>query len=123
MAVSASFVEFILEQLAALGAVSSRRMFGGVGLYCDGQFFALIDDDVLYLKVNDRNRGDYLSHNMAPFRPYKDRPELSMSYYQAPVDVIEDAEQLVAWARAAVRAAIESPAKSRRLQGNKKRSK
>jgi len=114
MPVSASFVDFVLEQLAGLGAVSSRRMFGGVGLYCDGKFFALIDDDALYLRVDDRNRADYVSRNMPPFRPYKDRPELSMSYYQAPVDVIEDAEQLVAWARTAVRAAIESPGTGRR---------
>jgi DNA transformation protein len=89
-------------------------MFGGVGLYSDGRFFGLIDEGTLYLKVDDRNRGDYLARNMAPFRPYKDRPELSMSYYQAPADVIEDAEALIAWARGAIRAAIESPATSRR---------
>jgi len=121
MPVSASFVDFVLEQLSGLGAVSSRRMFGAVGLYSDGRFFGLIDDDTLYLKVNDRTRGDYVSRNMPPFRPYKDRPELSMSYYQAPVDVIEDAEQLTIWARAAVHAAIESPAKGRRNSPRKKK--
>jgi DNA transformation protein len=114
MAVSSSFVDFVVEQLAGLGAVSSRRMFGGVGLYCDGRFFGLIDDDTLYLKVDDVNRGDFLARHMAPFRPYKDRPELSMSYYQAPVDVIEDPEQLVVWARASLRAAAESPAGKKR---------
>jgi DNA transformation protein and related proteins len=112
MPVSVSYAEYLLEQLSGLGKVSSRRMFGGVGLYCDGRFFGLVDDDVLYLKVDERNRGDYLARGLAPFRPFRDRPEYSMSYYQAPEDVIEDSEQLVAWARAAVRAAIESPSKS-----------
>jgi len=51
---------------------------------------------------------------MAPFRPYRDRPDRSMSYFQVPVDVIEDEEQLTGWARAAVRAAFDSPAKSAR---------
>lgn len=112
MTVSASFRDYVLEQLAGLGRVSGRRMFGGVGLYCDGQFFGLIDDDVLYLKVDDRNRGDFLAHGMEPFRPFRDRPERSMSYYQAPVEVIEDAAVLARWARESVRAARESPSKT-----------
>lgn len=112
MPVSVSYAEYLLEQLSGLGKVSSRRMFGGVGLYCDGRFFGLVDDDVLYLKVDERNRGDYLARGLAPFRPFRDRPEYSMSYYQAPEDVIEDSEQLIVWARAAVRAAIDSPSKS-----------
>ena len=112
MSVSASYLDYALEQLAGLGRVSSRRMFGGVGLYCEGRFFGLIDDDAIYFKVDDRNRGDYHARGMAPFRPYRDRPEFSMSYFQVPVDVLEDATQFVGWARAAVRAAIDSPAKS-----------
>ena len=122
MPVNTSFVDFVLEQLAGLGGVSSRRMFGGVGLYCDGRFFGLIDEGTLYLKVDDLNRGGYLARNMPPFRPYKDRPELSMTYYQAPADVIEDADELTAWARDAVRAANESPSGGRRgSQGKKQR--
>ena len=112
MPVSTSFVDYVREQLTGLGQVSTRRMFGGVGLYRGGQFFRLIDDDTLYFKVDDRNRGDYLACGMAPFRPFRDRPDRSMSYFQVPLDVIEDAEQLTRWARAAVRAALDSPAKS-----------
>jgi DNA transformation protein len=112
MPVSTSFVDYVREQLTGLGEVSSRRMFGGVGLYRDGQFFGLIDDDTLYFKVDERNRGEYLARGMEPFRPYRDRPDRSMSYFQVPVDVIEDAEQLTGWARAAVRAALDSPPKS-----------
>lgn len=114
MPVSASFVEYVREQLSGLGAVTSRRMFGGVGLYCAGRFFGLIDDDTLYFKVDDRNRPDYLARGMAPFRPYRDRPEVSMTYFQVPVEVIEDAELLAQWARAGVRAAVDSPAAGQR---------
>ncbi|HXY98109.1 MAG TPA: TfoX/Sxy family protein [Steroidobacteraceae bacterium] len=109
MTVSADFLQYVLEQLAALGSVSSKRMFGGAGLYCDELFFALISDDTLYLRVDDSNRADYTARGAAPFRPYTDRPERSMSYYEAPADVLEDARQLAEWARRSVAVAQRAP--------------
>ena len=106
MAVSREYLDYVHDQLSGLGGVSSRRMFGGAGLYCDEFFFALIDDDTLYLRVNDDNRADFTVRGMGQFRPYADRPELSMSYYEAPADVLEDAAALVAWARRSVAAAM-----------------
>src|SRR5256886_10003716 len=106
MPVSSGFLPYVLEQLAGLAGVSARRMFGGVGLYCDEFFFALIDDDTLYLRVNDANRADFTTRGMGQFRPYADRPELSMSYYETPPDVLEDPAQLVSWARRSVAAAM-----------------
>jgi len=106
MAVSSDYLDYVHDQLRGLGGVSSRRMFGGAGLYCDEFFFALIDDDTLYLRVNDANRADFTTRGMGQFRPYADRPELSMSYYETPADVLEDAAALVAWARRSVAAAM-----------------
>lgn len=105
MAVSDSFLAYVLDQLAGLGRVRSRRMFGGVGLYCDDLFFALVDDDTLYLKVDDGNREEFLARGLRPFQPMPDKPEYSMSYYAAPAEALDDAEVLVAWARKSVRAA------------------
>ena len=109
MTTSADFLAYVLDQLAALGGVSSRRMFGGVGLYCDEFFFGLIADDVLYLRVDDSNRADYTARGAQQFRPYADRPHLSMSYYEAPVEVLEDAAELVIWARGSVAVAMKAP--------------
>ena len=106
MAVSSEYLDYVHDQLSGLGGVSSRRMFGGAGLYCDEFFFALIDDDTLYLRVNDDNRADYTARGMGQFRPYADRPELSMSYYETPADVLEDPAQLVSWARRSVAVAM-----------------
>ena len=69
MTASADFLAYVLEQLAGLPAVTSQRMFGGVGLYCDERFFGLIADDVLYLRADDANRADYLARGMSAFRP------------------------------------------------------
>jgi DNA transformation protein and related proteins len=92
-------------------------MFGGVGLYCDEFFFGLIADDVLYLRVDDSNRADYTRRGMAQFRPYADRPHLSMSYYEAPADVLEDAGELVNWARRSVAVATQAPNTAKKTTG------
>ena len=102
MTVSSDYLAYVLEQLAQLGGVSSRRMFGGAGLYCDEFFFALVSDDTLYLRVDDSNRADYSARGMAQFRPYADRPHLSMNYFETPAEVLEDARQLVLWASRSV---------------------
>lgn len=109
MAVSEDFLAYVQEQLSGIDGLRSRRMFGGVGLYSGDRFFGLLADNTLYLKVDDLNRGDFLARGMPPFRPYRNRPELSMSYYAVPADVLEDADTLLAWARRALRAAVASP--------------
>jgi DNA transformation protein and related proteins len=102
MAVQPSYLEYVLEQLAALPALRPNRMFGGIGLYSDGIFFGLIDDDTLFFKTNDSNVAAYRERNMPRFMPFPDRPEAVLGYHQVPADVIEDAETLVAWARQSV---------------------
>jgi DNA transformation protein len=99
MSVSADYLTYVLDQFAPFAKVVSRRMFGGVGLYADGLFFGLIDDDVLYLKVDDSNREDYLARGAKPFQPVADDPTYSMSYFELPEDVLEDSDLLKLWAR------------------------
>jgi DNA transformation protein len=103
MSVSNGYRTYIVEQLAAVPALSTRRMFGGLGLYSDEWFFALIDDDVLFFKVDDANRADYVSRGMKAFMPIPGKA--SFGYYQVPADVIEDAEELTRWARRCVEVA------------------
>jgi DNA transformation protein len=109
MAVSDEFLQFVLEQLEGLGEVTVRRMFGAVGLYHGDRFFALISRDTLYFKVNESNRGDYEARGMGRFRPFADKPQLSMTYYEVPADTIEDADECVVWARRSVAIAAATP--------------
>jgi DNA transformation protein len=103
MSVSDNYRTYIIEQLGALPALSTRRMFGGLGLYSGDWFFGLIDDDVLFFKVDDANREDYVSRGMKAFMPFPG--QASMGYFQVPVDVIEEAEDLTRWARRSVEVA------------------
>jgi DNA transformation protein and related proteins len=94
MAVSPEYREFVLEQLGRVAPqVTSRAMFGGVGVYSGGLFFALIDGETLYLKVDDGNRPDFEAIGMGPFHPFDDEKHV-MQYYELRADLLEDADRL-----------------------------
>jgi DNA transformation protein len=97
----------IIERLGGLAEIRSRAMFGGDGHYWRGTIFGILTGGRLYLKVDDRSKGDFLSRGMGPFRP-TERQTLK-SYYEVPADVLEDTEALEAWAREAIRAAQAKP--------------
>lgn len=116
MAVNDDYLQYVLEQLAGLGRVIPRRMFGGVGLYHGERIFGYIARDTLYFKVDESTRGDYQARGAGRFCPYPGKPELSMTYYEVPADTLEDADECVAWARksAAIAAASAKPAARRK---------
>jgi DNA transformation protein len=113
MASSAEYLSYVIGQLSMLHGVSARRMFGGFGLYCEDRFFGLISGDVLYFRVADGNRADYEARGMGQFRPFAGRPQVSMSYFEVPADVLEDVEECAQWARRSVAAATVPPRKRR----------
>jgi len=115
MSVSDSFRAFALEQLRrSIPDARARSMFGGVGLYAGDLFFALMDDDILYFKVDDSNRDRFEARGMGPFRPYGDGGEV-MQYYEVPADVLEDVDLLASWVKASVAVARKAKrARSRR---------
>jgi DNA transformation protein and related proteins len=104
MAVSAQFNAFVLDLLGAVCAVSARRMFGGVGYYSDGLFFAIADDDVLYLRADASSRKYYEAEGMAPFAPMGPGTK-SMNYFTLPPRAYDDSEELALWLRRALQAA------------------
>ena len=67
MSSTQAFAESVIFRLGAYGAASARRMFGGFGIFVDGVMIGLIADDVLYLKADDINKGDFEAAGMGPF--------------------------------------------------------
>lgn len=96
-----SYKEFILDQLGTLGTVDCRAMFGAGGLYHNGIFFGIVFKGRLYFKTGAETRAEYLECGMKPFRP-NSRQTLK-SYYEVPIEVVEDDEELALWAGKAVR--------------------
>ena len=111
--VTPEFRDFVLDQLAGLRELRSKRMFGGVGIYSDGMIFGLMDDDTTYLKVDDGNRGAFEAAGMGPFSPYGDGQHV-MQYYELPADLLEDADALRPWVHGALDAARAARRKKKR---------
>jgi len=103
-----SFKEFVLDQLSALPDVRARAMFGAHGLYQGEAFFAILDEGRLFFKTDAVSQADYAARGMGPFT-YESRGRvMTMSYHEVPPDVLEDAFELVVWARQAIQVAIQS---------------
>ncbi len=95
------FIGFVQELLEKWGQVTARRMFGGHGLYHEGLMFAIVMDNRLYLKADDKNRPDFEAQGLSPFTyPMKGR-EVALSYWAAPDAVFDNPQEAVRWARSA----------------------
>ncbi len=113
MAVSAQFNAFVLDLLGAVRPVTARRMFGGVGYYADGLFFAIADDDVLYLRVDETGRSECAAEGLQAFAPLGPGTK-SVSYFTLPARLYDDAEELAVWVRRALGAARAGGGKRRK---------
>jgi DNA transformation protein len=113
VSVSASFKEFLIEQMAGFGSVTIRPMFGGAGVYHDGLMFALVDDEVLYFKVDDASRVAFEAENLPPFVYSKKDQKIDMSYFRSPERCMDDADEMAKWCRAAYDVALKSAAKKK----------
>lgn len=109
MTVSPDYLDYLRDQLQGFGSFDIRRMFGGAGLFREGLMFALVVDDVLYFKVDGRNRADFETAGMAPFS-YERKGKMAAikSYYEAPPELSDDADDLAIWAGKAFNAALAS---------------
>ena len=112
MVASDSFAEFLREQLAPLGRLTLRRMFGKTGVFCDGVMFGMAADNTLYFRVDDDNRAVF--EEAAAFPPLnyeKKGATIDLSFWRAPERLFDEPDELVTWARAALAAAHRVAAK------------
>ena len=106
MVASASFAEFLCEQLAALGHVTMRRMFGKTGVFCDGLMLGMVTDSTLYFRVDDHNRDAFKEAAAFPPLNYeKGGVAIDLSFWRAPERLFDEPDELVEWARIALAAA------------------
>ena len=117
MSVSDTYKTYVLEQLGRLRPdIRSRAMFGGVGVYAGELFFALIDDDVVYLKVDDENRGAFEAAGMGPFMPFGPGGEV-MQYYELPEGLLDEPDDLRPWVDAAIDVATRAKGRKKKPSG------
>src|SRR5580704_13666853 len=123
MVASDSFAEFLREQLAPLGRVTMRRMFGKTGVFCDRLMFAMVTDDTLYFRVDDHNRAVFKEAETDPPLNYeKQGRTIDLSFWRAPERLLDEPDELVTWARPAM-AAVRRVATKRERTAPRRKSK
>jgi DNA transformation protein len=121
MVASNSFAEFLIEQLAPLGRITMRRMFGKTGVFCDGLMLGMVTDNTLYFRVDDGNRDVFKeAASWAPLNYEKQGAVIDLSFWRAPERLFDEPDELVAWGRAALAAAHRVAAKRARTAVGRK---
>ena len=115
MVASDGFAEFLREQLAPLGRVTLRRMFGKTGVFCDGLMLGMVTDNTLYFRVDDGNREVFKEAEAFPPLNYEKQGSIiDLSFWRAPERLFDEPDELVAWACLALAAARRVAAKRER---------
>ena len=115
MSLDPDFLEYVRDLLAGVGEVRVKRMFGGAGLYAGDLFFALVMDDVLYLKADDETRAAFEAAGSKPFVfEERDGRRVETSYWTMPESALDDPDEAARWSRLAVEAALRKAARKKR---------
>ena len=121
MVASDSFAEFLRAQLAPLGRVTMRRMFGKTGVFCNGLMFGMVTNDTLYFLIDDHNRAVFKEAESSPPLSYEKKGRtIDLSFWRAPEQLLDEPDELVTWARAALAAARRVAAKRERTAPRRK---
>lgn len=100
------YIDFLHEVFESFGVITSRKMFGGYGIYHQGLMFGLVAEEELYLKVDSVSIREFKNRNLAPFEYDKNGKIMQMSYHKAPDEMFDDPEQAAYWANLAYDAAL-----------------
>jgi DNA transformation protein and related proteins len=121
MVASASFAEFLREQLAPLGRLTMRRMFGKTGVFCDGVMFGMVRENTLYFRVDDHNRAAFKeAQSFPPLNYEKKGSTIDLSFWRVPERLFDEPDDLVMWAQAALAAARRVATKRQRTAPRRK---
>lgn len=104
MAISLEQLDFILDQLSMLSDLEHKKMFGGVGFYKEGVMFGMLAGSTFRMRVDESNQAMYESAGMKPYQ--NDKKKKGMPYWEVPVAVLEDQDQLKVWAEQALEVAV-----------------
>ena len=116
MRVKSELANYVEEQLAFLGRISTKSIFGGIGIFVDERLLGIVMDDRLYLHTDASNLGVYQERGMPQFKPYPNAFDLTTDHHQVPPELVEDQVQLKRWGEQALAAAIEA-ARAKQLAG------
>ncbi len=100
MSYTQGFADQVLDLMTGLGKVSTRKMFGELGLYLGPQIFACIIDDELYLKATGELAEELKEQGGKQFAPgSKGGKQIAMPYWTAPTACLDDPSEMMVWCK------------------------
>lgn len=115
MVASRGFASYLTEQLAPLGRITVRRMFGKSGVFCNGLMLGIVTEDALYFRVDAQNEAIFEEARATPPLNYqKGGKTIDLAFWRVPDRLLDEPEEFVTWARAALAAARRVAAKRSR---------
>ena len=109
-----AFLAHLHDLFGDAGAVTTRAMFGGHGVYLDGLIVGIVIGEALYLKTDALTRARFEGAGSASFVHTGQKKPIETSYWSAPEDALESAQAMRPWIELARAAALRKPAKRRR---------
>lgn len=100
------FLDFVIGQMAVLGVITARAMFGGHGLYCNGLFIAIIANEQLYFKADAQSQPRFEASGLKRFQYQARGKTVQLMYFEAPTEVYDDAHAMTDWGQLALAAAV-----------------
>lgn len=100
------FIKLVHDIFSDFGAITSKKMFGGYGLFFQGLMFGLVAEETLYLKCDKDNVEPFTERGLPAFTYIRAGKEIKMSYYQAPEEIFDEQETATRWANLAFAAAL-----------------
>ena len=116
MRVKSELANYVEEQLAFLGRISTKSIFGGIGIFVDERLLGIVMDEKVYLHTDASNLPAYQDRGMPQFKPYPNAFDLTTDHHQVPAEIVDDPVLLKQWGEQALAAAIEA-AKVKQLAG------
>ena len=114
------FRELLEELFAPLGGVTIKRMFGGLGVFKETLMFALVSDDVLYLKADEATAPRFEGEGYGRWTYPGHKRAVAMPYWQLPERLLDEPDEFVEWARAAFEVARRNRTKQKKPKAARK---
>ena len=87
--------ELLIEKIGSIGGVSSKKMFGGHGIFHEGKMVGIIDSQgECYMKADDSNRPEYEARGA--------HRHGRMPYFSIPDEVFKKQDELISWSRKSI---------------------
>lgn len=87
--------EFLTENLTGIEGITTKKMFGGHGVFHDGKMFGIVDSKgQIFFKADESSQAVYEAQGS--------HKHSRMPYFSLPESILEDRDKLVEWAQRSI---------------------